>query len=616
MKRVTEQLGPRPHFRGAIFSLCVLLALANGFVAAQSAPSNAPPTAVPAYRQADHVAVLTIEGEIDTITLRSLERRMAEAKNAGATAVVIELDTPGGDAYASLDICNLLKDRSETPANIVAWVRPNAYSAGAIIALACREIIVSPIATMGDAAPIGIDPITKMLIELPPAERAKIEAPLLTEVIDSARRNHYDENLVQAFISLEIELWLIEHLTTGERVFATREEYVRVFGEQPPQEFVRVGSLKGGVKPFNAGPRAATDRATAPVDEADAASSHEQSSTTSDPGQPQQGGNGATARSLDPTPEQIKADIEKAQQLPSLRVLLSDADRGQWTLIGQVDASDRLLTIKSSEIMHYGLGAAVIADDTELLAYFGAKQLTRLDESWSEGLVRFLVSPWIRGLLLLVLVVCGFIELQTPGVGAFGITAAGALLLLLGAPALAGLASWWEIVLIGAGIVLIMVELFLLPGFGVAGVAGIACLLVGIIGTFVSNDLQTPGAQEELWTGMTVTLTALFLAGVVLWFVAKQFESLPLLNRFVLKSEGAPSGTVSGGLLAAMHAPGGALKLGDTGIAETDLRPSGRASFGGRLVDVSAVGTYISRGAPVRVVSVGRMVIEVEEHTA
>lgn len=570
-------------WRFAMFLLWI--ALAAPLFALDTPPAATAPAAVPADRQADHIVVLTIEGPIDTITYKSLERRMAEARAQGADAVVIELNTPGGEVPSALDICTLLKDRQDTPANVVAWVHPTAYSAGAIIALACREIVVSPNATMGDAAPILFNPVTG-LDTLGAAERAKIEAPLLTEVIDSARRNHYDENLVQAFISVGVELWLIENTTTHEQAVVTREEYQRVFGEEPPQELVRTAPPKGKVEPLVR---------QFPADRTE---------TNSD--------------SVQLTPEQYKAAIEDEQQLPPSRAPLTEEARGQWKLLGQVISNDRLLTMKTAEIMHYGLGAKVISNDEELKAYFGASKLTRLDESWSEGLVRVLVSMWIRGFLLVIFLICGFIELHTPGMGVFGGVALVALLILLGAPALAGLASWWELLLIAVGVLLVVAEIFVIPGFGVAGISGIACLLVGIVGTFVSGDLRSPAGQEQLWTGLGMTFLAIFVSGVALWFISKQLETLPLLNRVVLKSEGGGASVAVGtsGLIAAMGAAGSVLAPGDVGVAETDLRPSGRASFEGRLVDVQAIGSYVSRGSTVRVVSVGRFMIEVEETTA
>ncbi|MHC4274931.1 MAG: Clp protease/crotonase-like domain-containing protein [Planctomycetota bacterium] len=153
----------------------LLLAIVSWAWAAQVQPPSgtpAPATAVPAYRQANKVAILTVQGGIDGITLRSLERRVRQARADGADAIVFDIDTPGGALDATLDICHLI--RTEAPANTVAWINPQAYSAGTIIALACREIVVAPSSAFGDAAPIS------PFGAIPATERAKVE-PLRRE---------------------------------------------------------------------------------------------------------------------------------------------------------------------------------------------------------------------------------------------------------------------------------------------------------------------------------------------------------------------------------------------------------------------------------------------------
>jgi membrane-bound ClpP family serine protease len=528
------------------------------------------------------VAVLSIRDEIDRVTLRSLERRVRQAERDGAEAIVLEIDTPGGAVLATLDILHLI--RTEAPANTVAWINPKAYSAGTIIALACREIVVAPDAAFGDSAPIS------RLGPLPQAERAKQEAPILAEVIDSARRNHYDEKLVQAFVSVGVELWLIENKATGVQVFVDREEYRLVFGDDPPDQITPVALPSpqpgGQIVPPVARQVAPLFQYFAPVD------------------------------TMPVDPEELKRQIEFEQDLPSSRPLLTEADSGKWRLVRQVVPNDRLLVVKPAEAISYGLATTVIANDDQLKAYFGAHTLLRYDRSWSESLVRFLTNPIVMGVLILIFVVCLLIELAAPGLGVFGATAFVSLLVLIGAPWLAGMAQWWEIMLIMLGLLLVAAELFVIPGFGVAGISGALCLLVGLIGTFVTGDVRTPTGQSELVVGLVATLTSLFAAAVVLWLVARQMETLPILGKFVLKTElgAADMGDGAGlGLLEAMGHAHRALELGDLGVAATDLRPAGRANFQGRPVDVKSVSTYIERGSPVRVVSVGRFVIEVEE---
>jgi membrane-bound ClpP family serine protease len=540
-------------------------------LAGTAGPATPPaPGAVPAYRQAGTVAVLTVRGTIDGVTAVSLERRVKEALAAGAGAVVLELHTPGGSLDATREICGLI--RSEFPANTVAWINREAYSAGTIIALACREIVVAPDAAFGDAAPVS------PWGTLAPTERAKIEGPLLAEVVDSARRNRYDEKLVQSFVSMGVELWMIENNETRERIFVDRAEYRMVFGEEPPAQLTPVAPPAGAASPV----RPWSSLVAPPAD-----------------GPP-------------PDPEAIRRQVEAEQDRPSNRPQLTAADRGRWTLLRQVDAADRLLVVKSPEALYYGLGAAVIADDEELRAWFGAQTVRRYDRSWSESLVGFLVHPIVMGVLLVVFVVCLLIELAMPGFGVFGATAVVALLLLMGAPLLAGMAQWWEILLIVVGLGLIGAELFIIPGFGAAGIAGLACLMVGVVGAFVAHDLGSAQGQAELMRGLGALLSAFAAAGVAGWFLFRRVESLPLLNRVILRAEVREPRTEPG-LLEAMGSSVPPLAAGAAGTAATDLRPAGRAEFAGRLLDVRSIGGYIERGKRLRIVSVGKFVIEVEE---
>ena len=127
------------------------------FVACLGEPASPCPQATaPTERKATRVAVLPITGAIDDVTLWSVERRLAASRQAGFDAVVFEIDTPGGEVGAMLDIC--LRIKSDAPANTVAWIRPKAYSAGTFIALTCRELVVAPGSVFGDAAPIAAMP--------------------------------------------------------------------------------------------------------------------------------------------------------------------------------------------------------------------------------------------------------------------------------------------------------------------------------------------------------------------------------------------------------------------------------------------------------------------------
>ncbi len=551
---------------GLLLSLTCLL----GGMAYQQ--SNSP---IPAGRSASVVAILPIHGVIDRVTVWSVQRRLNAALEAGVDAVVLDLDTPGGEMTATLDICLLVK--TQAPANTVAWINPQAYSAGTIIALACREIIMAPGATFGDAAPIAIGP--GGISALPQTERAKLESPLLAEVIDSARRNHYDENLVQGFISVGVELWLIENKDTGQRVFVDRSEYATLFGDEPPTTMTPVGAPN------------LTNTAITPW-----------WNTLFDPPNP-----GGIASGPQLTEQELQAEIEFQQTLPSSRQRLTADQGNQWKVIGQVLTDDRLLTLKANEASHYGLVAAVVANEKDLTDFFGASRVIWFNESWSEGLVRFLLNPWTRGALIVVCILALFVELAT-GSGVFALLSIIALLILIGAPALVGMTQWWDILFIGLGIILIGLELFVVPGVGFAGVAGVVILLIGLIGTFISGDVTTAETQRGLWIGLITVFAALFASACGLWVISRYVHTLPLFDRAILRAE---VGTGDGPDVSSQSKL--VLKAGDTGTTETDLRPSGRAIFGNRPIDVSSAGEYIAQGTLVRVVDASGLTILVEE---
>ena len=140
--------------------LFILVAIPS--IAADPAQSSGPGV-IPEWRRGEKVVVITIRGEIDqdihgnSVMATSVTRRIQLAERSGADAIVFELDTPGGSVPAVLEICNRIKSSSIT--NTVAWINPSAYSGGAVIALACREIVVTSPATLGDAQPISVMPL-------------------------------------------------------------------------------------------------------------------------------------------------------------------------------------------------------------------------------------------------------------------------------------------------------------------------------------------------------------------------------------------------------------------------------------------------------------------------
>ena len=144
------------HLITVFFHRFIHIIVASLFLIPGASALAVPPQAVPAERQAGNIAIIPIRGPIDDLTVISVMRRTELAVANGAQAIVLEFDAPGGDMLATLQLCNYIK--TQMPVNTIAWVHPYAFSAGAILALATREILVGPASAFGDAAPIQVAP--------------------------------------------------------------------------------------------------------------------------------------------------------------------------------------------------------------------------------------------------------------------------------------------------------------------------------------------------------------------------------------------------------------------------------------------------------------------------
>jgi membrane-bound serine protease (ClpP class) len=600
----------------------------TGALAQETGSDRADPgaAAVPAYRQANKVVVITIEGGIDAITAMSLRRRIALAEAGAADALVIDIDSPGGEVGAVLEMTNAIKGSSI--ANTVAWINPDAYSGGAITALACREIVTNSPASMGDAFPVTMTPVAGQnrmgLRGLTPDERTKILPVLLADVTDSARRAGWDEYMVQAIVIDGIELWWVEDTSTGQRLAINEEEFKMLFGRMPVRGKPLLAGVTGGVR---TGPQGAADgpapaepdtTEAAPTDEnpaaddpADAAPGSEDEEASAPENRPQ-GFLPASEALRDiadefESPERTDLRLEQRSQRP----VLTPGDAGRFIDLGYLTDGSAPIVMRNDQLLAFGFASAVIRDDEELKAYFGADELIRLDQNWSEGMVRFMTGGVVRGVLIVVMLLALFLEMMSPGLTIPGLIAVASLVLLLAPPALIGMAGWWEIAAIVLGILLLGVEIFVLPGFGLFGVLGVVALFGGLLGTFIpaGGAMGNAGMQADLLRGATTIMLAVITAGIGMYLIARHFERVPILDRLVLgaraEDEEEEGARVDAELLrAASRAPRVELAPGDLGVATTALRPSGTAEFDERLIDVVADYELIDAGTPVRVLRV------------
>lgn len=302
--------------------------------------------------------------------------------------------------------------------------------------------------------------------------------------------------------------------------------------------------------------------------------------------------------------------------------LATDDDRGKWKRVALIHDGKTLLTVNQNRAVDIGLAqSSSIRNENDLRQYLNAASVTPIPQSWSENMAGWLTHPAVRAVLILALILGAYVEFQSPGIGVPGTVAAIALVLLMGAPYLVGLAEIWHILLFFLGFILLMVELLLIPGFGVFGVSGIICMFIGLVlavvptrgnGTF---NLPPPEMMGLLQQTILFTLLAGLGSLVGFYYIFKYVERIPLFNRLILHNplpQGVAGPAVSGSEVVGQ----GVIQVGNLGRAQTPLRPSGRAEIQGQIIDVVTLGgSWVELGATVKVIEVHGNRIVVEPHT-
>jgi membrane-bound serine protease (ClpP class) len=434
------------------------------------------------------VYVVPITGTIDLGLAPYLRRVLAEAEAAGAAAVLLEIDTPGGRLDAVLQMRDALLG-SSVPT--IAFVDRTAFSAGALIAIACEEIYMTPGAVIGAATPV-----------------------------DGATGETATEKIVSA---------------------------------------VRT-----------------TFKAT------------------------------AEARGRDPRVAEAMVDPDV--------VIEGLVTRGE------------LLTLTTTEATNWGYNDGVVANRAELLAAAGLANspVIETEPSLAERFVRFITDPVVSSLLITAGVLILIADLFVEGFGIGGLAGLGLLALFFWGHYLAGLTGWEDLALVALGLVLIAIEIIVVPGFGVPGLLGLAALLGGLFLAMLGRDIQTPEGIAQ--AGLTILASFIgIVIGVVAIFAflsrSRRLDKL-VLHSAVGNAEASTARPAAGWLGwfgSSSNLPRGSqqpslsekraeqaeelVSARVTGVALSDLRPSGIASIDGERVDVVTEGEHIPEGEPIEVIN-------------
>ena len=290
--------------------------------------------------------------------------------------------------------------------------------------------------------------------------------------------------------------------------------------------------------------------------------------------------------------KEFRATAESRKRPPLLAEAMVDAD---VEIPGVIDKG-KLLTLTTDEALQHKLAdfrANSVGAVLTSLNLAGA-EVRRSSTTWAESLVRFLTHPVVSSLLIAVGILGIITEIRTPGFGFPGAVGLASLALFFWGHWLVQLAGWEELLLVGIGLVLLAVEVFVTPGFGIVGILGVGALLGGL-----GLSLVGVGATWEVILKAVgqVALSLLLAIGVSLALL-RVLPRLPFGRRLVLEA-GLPA---DAGYASAPESD--RRWLGKRGTAVSLLRPAGIAHLDGERVDVVSDGEFIEAGEPIEVIRV------------
>jgi membrane-bound serine protease (ClpP class) len=441
--------------------------------------------------------------------------------------IILELNSPGGEVFASQQISDALKDMdTDYGIPVVAFIDNWAISAGAMLAYSSRFIGITKDAAMGAAEPIIAAPQ-----QGPQTAGEKITSALRADFANRAA--FFDRNPLIAEAMVDKEIVLVQR----------RGEIVRLDN---------MDQVRSGDKLISAEGKLLTLKAT----------------------------------------ELLEYGVADFQIPPTAVIPLT----GEEESAGEYPASRSLL-------FQYPFFKEI--PNAKILAY-------RMD--WKTKFFAFLAHPMVASLLFLGLMLGFYIEMSTPGFGLPGSVALGCLFLIILSSFALEAVHWLEMILLLVGLVLIAIEVFVIPGFGVVGVLGLILATVGLVA------LMLPGLRDIQWdfdtghlneAGRYVLERAAWLGGAIIIGVV----AMVLLSRFVLPKFSHFSRLVLRGEQEGYIGTPDVSKMpnvGSEGVTLSTLRPAGKVEIDGVVYDVVSTGVFIDPGKRVRIARYegSRMVVE------
>ncbi|GAF78178.1 unnamed protein product, partial [marine sediment metagenome] len=267
-----------------------------------------------------------------------------------------------------------------------------------------------------------------------------------------------------------------------------------------------------------------------------------------------------------------------------------------------ISPSGKLLTLTAMEMEKYGVSSGTVSDRKVLLETLDIPEsgFVEVDESPADMVVGLITSAGFTSLLIIVGLVALYVEITSPGFGIPGTVAIICFAVVFSSYALLGTVGSIELILFVLGLVLLILEIFIIPGFGVAGISGIVLIVASLVLSMQGFVIPSFEWQKDIFRRnllvVSVSVVSSFIAFGILAYALPQ---LRLFSHLTLVT----SQTAENGYTVQTREEGSKL-IGKRGAAVTTLRPSGKAEFDDEVMNVETDGEFVEAGMNVEVVEV------------
>ena len=282
--------------------------------------------------------------------------------------------------------------------------------------------------------------------------------------------------------------------------------------------------------------------------------------------------------------------------------LIAEAMVDPRTAVPEIgDDSSRVVTFTAQEAVKYGYCEAIVNSTEEIVSlrlHRNDCTLESYEPAFKDTLFGFLTNPAFQAILIMIMVGGIYFELQTPGIGFPSAAAVVAAIVYFLPLYLDGFAVGWEIMLFIAGVLLLALEIFVIPGWGITGISGIVAIMVSLVFSAVDNNASTPILETSGFTVAIITVCiGLILGAAVIIYLSHKIGSTDGAFRFTALHK---EQTVADGYIGV---PMDLMQyVGCDAVAATVLRPAGKIKIGDAVIDATSTGDFIEEGSEVKVV--------------